>query len=62
MTTNYMQFTEDKMEKFIAQDALLRFVVKDLQTRGNTKAAALEITFNSYVLGDSVMEDIYKWL
>lgn len=54
-----MEFNKDKMEKFLEQDRLLKFVVKDLVERGNLRDDALNVTFNTYVLGDSAMENEY---
>lgn len=55
-------FDINKMKVFSERDALLRLVLKDLIKRGHGEDQALELIFNSYVLGDSVMEEIYKEL
>jgi hypothetical protein len=49
-----------KMERLVKKDALLRFVVEDMVKRGHTRDKALEITFNGYVLDDSVMMHEYE--
>ncbi|MEK5071763.1 hypothetical protein [Sporosarcina sp. FSL K6-1508] len=56
------QFYPEKMQRFLNQDAMLRFVVKDMVSNGHEKEDALQITFNSYVLEDFIMRDIYKTL
>ncbi len=48
-------FDPVKMERFVKRDALLRFVVNDLVQKGHSRQNALEVTFNGYVLYDSVM-------
>jgi hypothetical protein len=53
-------FDPVKMERFVKRDALLRFVVEDMVKRGHTRAKALEITFNGYILDDSIMIDEYE--
>ncbi|WP_066297443.1 hypothetical protein [Bacillus sp. FJAT-29937] len=57
-------FKMEKMKNFVNQDRLLNMVYKDLCKRNSsmTDEEVLEIVFNSYVLGDSVMEDIYSKL
>lgn len=60
--TKGIQFTKEKMEKFRKQDALLSFLVKDLIAQGHEEIYAMEVTFNGYILGDSVMEAIYNKL
>lgn len=62
MQTNDVKFDAEKMRKYLEQDALLRFAVKDLQKRGHDEVSALEITFNSYVLDDFTMTKIYQTL
>ena len=62
MQTNTVEFNADKMRKYVKQDALLRFVVNDLQKRGHDEESALEITFNGYVLDDFTMTKIYQTL
>lgn len=53
-------FDPQKMERFVKQDALLRFVVNDLVSRSHSREKALEYTFNGYVLDDSIMIDLYN--
>ncbi|THF74372.1 hypothetical protein [Cohnella fermenti] len=48
-------FDPVKMERLIKRDALLQFVVNDLVHKGHSRKKALEVTFNGYVLDDSVM-------
>ncbi|WP_282156256.1 hypothetical protein [Cytobacillus gottheilii] len=55
-----IEYCPVKMKKFADQDALLAKVVKDLQQRGNSEEEALHLTFNSYVLEDFEMEEIFK--
>ena len=62
METNIVEFNADKMRKYLKQDGLLRFVVKDLQKRGHDEESALKVTFNSYVLDDFTMTKIYQTL
>ncbi|WP_163537332.1 hypothetical protein [Gracilibacillus sp. YIM 98692] len=47
------------MEKFMEEDAYIRFVVKDLMRRGHTREKALEIAFNT-VLDDHLMVERYQ--
>lgn len=54
-----MEFNLEKMKKLSEQDALIKFMVNDLVKRSHEIENAYEIVFNSEVLGDSVMEDIY---
>jgi len=54
-----IEFNKQKMLKFVQIDLLLNRVYLDLQARGHQKDYALKIIFNSYVLGDPVMEDEY---
>ncbi|MFJ8528403.1 hypothetical protein [Bacillus sp. NPDC094106] len=49
-------FDAEKMKKLVKKDALIRFEVERLGT--NDKA--LEIVFNSFILGDLNMERFYK--
>jgi predicted nucleotidyltransferase len=51
-----------KMERFIEKDGLLKFAFKDLMRRNHSKDDAARLVFNSYVLGDSVMEAEYNKL
>ncbi|MFC0213829.1 hypothetical protein ACFFK0_15470 [Paenibacillus chartarius] len=53
-------FDPAKMERLVKRDALLRFVVEDLVKRGHSREKALEVTFNGYVLDDSVMMSEYE--
>lgn len=53
-------FAPAKMERLVKRDALLRFVVEDLVKRGHSREKALEVTFNGYVLDDSVMMSEYE--
>lgn len=55
-------FELEKMKRFVQTDALLRFSVKDLMSKGHKEEYALEIVFNTYVLEDSVMEAAYNAL
>lgn len=55
-------FSIEKMRAFANRDALIRFVVKDLQSKGHDEESSLLVTFNGYVLDDSVMCEIYKEL
>ncbi|WP_066412791.1 hypothetical protein [Sutcliffiella cohnii] len=57
-----VEFNLEKMKKLAAQDALIRFVVHDLTTRLGDEKNAYEVVFNSEVIGDTVMEDIYRTL
>lgn len=56
---SYPIFNLEMMEGFVRRDRLLHFVVEDLVKRGHSRNDALEITFNGYVLDDSVM--IYEY-
>lgn len=53
-----IKFDKQKMKKMVSQDVFLKRFCKDFGTTGKT----LEIAFNSFVLGDSAMERIYKEL
>lgn len=53
-------FNKDKMLVLISQDMYLKFVFNDLKKRGLMEVDALEIVFNSNVLGDADYEDIYQ--
>lgn len=53
-------FEAARMERLVKQDRLLRFVVDDLVKRGHPRHRALEVTFNGYVLEDSVMIRAYN--
>lgn len=53
-------FDPAKMERFVKRDELLRFVVEDLVKRGHSREKALEVTFNGYVLDDSIMIREYE--
>jgi len=55
-----MKFNYEQMKKFAEQDALVKLMAKDLQSRGHSEEEALEVVFNSEILGDSVMEDAYR--
>ena len=55
-----MEYCQKKMKRFLEQDALLRFAVKDLIKRGHEEELALQVVFNSYVRDDSEMEAIYE--
>lgn len=62
MNNDDLKFCPQKMLAFTKQDALLRFVLKDLKSRGHEEEFALRVVFNGYVLNDRIMEDIYKKL
>ncbi|MCM3240722.1 hypothetical protein M3685_12650 [Heyndrickxia oleronia] len=53
-----MQFSADKMRRMIKDDKLLERVFNDMKKQ-MSEEEALEIVFNSYVLEDFVMEDVY---
>lgn len=55
-------FSVPKMHRLVKQDALIRLVVKDLLAGGQEEEYALLITFNGYVLDDSLMMEIYSKL
>lgn len=57
-----VEFSLEKMKKLAEQDALIKFMSNDLATKLGDLENAFEIVFNSEVMGDSVMEDIYKSL
>ncbi|MDP4087240.1 MAG: hypothetical protein Q8934_22005 [Bacillota bacterium] len=56
-----LDFNADKMRRFINQDLLLKRVFDDFNKQ-MAEEKALEVVFNSYVLEDSVMEDLYNAL
>lgn len=51
-----VEFNLEKMKLLVEEDALLKFMVKNL---GNDDRA-YKVIFNSEVLDDSVMEERYK--
>ncbi|WP_178020400.1 hypothetical protein [uncultured Paenibacillus sp.] len=53
-------FDPVKMERLARRDAMIRFVVEDLEKRGHSRKKASELTFNGYVLDDSVMIREYE--
>lgn len=57
-----MEYNANKMEVFLQQDMLLRFVVDDMTKRGIDREQAKEIAFNSYVLDDYMMVETYETL
>ncbi|WP_209124499.1 hypothetical protein [Alkalihalobacillus sp. BA299] len=59
---NTVVFNLEKMKKFADQDALIKFMANDLAKKNGNLEEAYQIVFNSEVLGDSTMEDIYKSL
>lgn len=62
MNIKEIEFDSERMKKFMKQDALLRFVVKDLMRKGHSEEAAMEATFNGYVREDFIMEKLYQAL
>lgn len=54
-------FKVEKMEKFSKEDRMISFVFKDLSQRNPklSKKEIWQVVFNSYVLEDSIMIDIY---
>lgn len=60
MTFPTPNYCSKKMKKLCKQDAMVRFVVKDLQKAGNTEETALHATYTGYVLEDSGMVSIYN--
>lgn len=54
-------FNVEKMEKFSKEDRMISFVFKDLSQRNPklSKEEIWQVVFNSYVLEDSIMIDIY---
>ena len=57
-----VEFNMEKMEKLAEQDALIKFMADDLAKRNGDLEEAYQIVFNSEVLGDSFMEDLYNSL
>lgn len=67
--TNHEQdgavFNLVSMKRFMERDGLVKFMVNDLVSKGHDETFALEVVFNSEILGDSAMEDSYNgkgWL
>ncbi|KZE67940.1 hypothetical protein AWM68_17355 [Fictibacillus phosphorivorans] len=56
------EFDPLKMKRFIKKDGLLKFVYKDLVSKDHSEEDAARLIFNSYVLGDPVMEAEYNKL
>ena len=54
-------FNVEKMEKFSKEDRMISFVFKDISQRNPKvpKEEIWQVVFNSYVLEDSIMIDIY---
>jgi len=55
-----MKFEVNQMKRLKEKDRLIKFMVNDLINRGHDEYKALQIVFNSEVLGDHVMETSYK--
>ncbi|CAM4051146.1 hypothetical protein L1N85_24635 [Paenibacillus alkaliterrae] len=53
-------FEEEQMRRIVMKDKYLKFVYDDMVGKGRTEADALRIIFNSNVIGDSVMIDLYE--
>jgi hypothetical protein len=59
---NTVEFNLEKMKKLAEQDALIKFMDNDLGNKLGDLEYAYQVVFNSEVLGDSIMEDLYKSL
>ena len=53
-------FSENAMRKFVKEDNYLKFMFKDLISKGQEEKDALEILFNENVLEDSGMTAEYN--
>lgn len=50
-----ISYNQETMERFMKEDIYLRYMVKDLMTRGHSKEDAMQITFNSAIIDDGLM-------
>lgn len=55
-----MEFSKEKMEKFMQKDLLIQRMVNNAVKNGISYNEALEITYNSEVIGDSNMLMAYE--
>lgn len=62
MTNLETTFNVKKMKKLSQKDKLIGFVLKDLKRKGHKEDYVLKIIFNSYILCDSIMKEVYSQL
>lgn len=54
-----MKFCKTKMQKMRKKDKLIDFMIRDLIKCGHDEDYAMEVVFNSEILGDTTMEQKY---
>ncbi|MDC3424372.1 hypothetical protein NC797_07610 [Aquibacillus sp. 3ASR75-11] len=59
MCENIPQFNLIAMKSLVDKDRYFSFVFNDLMKKGLEEENALQVIFNSNILGDAAMEDIY---
>lgn len=59
MENRQVVFNRAVMMELTKKDRYLTFIFKDLVKRGNTEKDALNVSFNTNVIGDSVFEIEY---
>ena len=55
-----IEFDLKKMEKLATQETFIKFMANDLAKRNGDIEYAYRVVFNSEVLGDLIMEGLYK--
>lgn len=60
MTKQEIQFDKDKTLVLVSEDMFFQFILRDLKTKGHSEVKALEVIFNSNIIGDSVYEEKYQ--